>query len=68
VTVCFGQFFENNRNSQHFWKTFFTEKNILILAKNELGFVLGDFFTNASGHPEQKPHLKFDSVLKAVAN
>jgi hypothetical protein len=26
VTVCFGQFFENKRNSRHFWNTFFTVK------------------------------------------
>jgi hypothetical protein len=25
--------------------------HVLILAKNGLGYILGDFFTNASGHP-----------------
>jgi hypothetical protein len=24
------------------------------LAKNGLGYILGDFITNSSGHPEQK--------------
>jgi hypothetical protein len=26
-------------------------KNVLILIKNGLGFILGGFFTNSSGHP-----------------
>jgi hypothetical protein len=25
---------------------------VFILAKNGLGYILGDFFTNSSGHPE----------------
>jgi hypothetical protein len=35
--------------------TFFHGTNtVLILAKYGLGYILGDFFTNSSGHPEQE--------------
>jgi hypothetical protein len=27
---------------------------VLIFARNVLGYILGDFFTNASGHPASK--------------
>jgi hypothetical protein len=28
---------------------------VLIVTKNGLGYILGDFFTNSSGHPVRKP-------------
>jgi hypothetical protein len=31
--------------------TFFTESYVLISTKNGLGYTLGNFFTNSSGHP-----------------
>jgi hypothetical protein len=37
----------------YLWTTFFHDKKcIFILSKNELGYILGDFFTNSSGHPD----------------
>jgi hypothetical protein len=43
---------QNYRNSSHSWATFFLGKiYVLILTKNGLGYILGDFFTNSSGHP-----------------
>jgi hypothetical protein len=44
-------FCENDRNSTNNWSTFFHCKSCpLIFKKNGLGYILGDFFTNASGH------------------
>jgi hypothetical protein len=35
----------------HYFGSFFNEKSyVLILRKSELGYILGDFFTNSSGH------------------
>jgi hypothetical protein len=49
--VYFGQFF-NCKRSPKIWATFFPGKiNLIILAPMGLGFSLGDFFTNSSGHP-----------------
>jgi hypothetical protein len=40
--------FLNNRGSQNFWASLFHGENfVLILTKIGLGYVLGDFFTNA---------------------
>jgi hypothetical protein len=45
VIVCFGQCFENGISSTKFWANFFhTVSYVLILAKNVLGYILGDFF------------------------
>jgi hypothetical protein len=33
---------------------------VLILTSNVLGCILGDFFTNSAGHPEQNPHFLRD--------
>jgi hypothetical protein len=48
VIVFFGQFLKNREVALMFGTPFSTVK---ILTKNELGHVLGDFFTNLSGHP-----------------
>jgi hypothetical protein len=42
-----------------FWRQFFTEKvTLLNFAKYVFGFILGDFFTTASGHPgREHDHL-----------
>jgi hypothetical protein len=52
VVVYFEQFWENYGNSANFWATFFYGSNYaLILPMNELGYILGNFFSNSSGHP-----------------
>jgi hypothetical protein len=52
---CFyvRQFSEIYRSCPNFWAAFFTVKVKIttILTKNGLGYILGDFFTNSSGHP-----------------
>jgi hypothetical protein len=42
------------------WGLFFTNGKICvpILTKNGLGYILGDFFTNSSGHPGRRFRLK----------
>jgi hypothetical protein len=46
-----GAVFLTYRSSPHFWTTFFhCKSDVLILTKNGLGYILGDFFTNSSGH------------------
>jgi hypothetical protein len=42
----------NYRSSQIFRATIFSGKNyVLILTRNGLGYILGNFFKNSSGHP-----------------
>jgi hypothetical protein len=50
------QFFENYRISPIFWNTFSLGKSYIciIFDKKRVGLHLGDFFTNSSGHPDQK--------------
>jgi hypothetical protein len=50
AVVYFGQFFENYKSSPNCWSPFFHSKcdNMYI---NGLGYILGDFFKNTSGHP-----------------
>jgi hypothetical protein len=41
-------------HSHIFGRIFYHGNNyVLILTKTVLGYILGDFFTNSSGHPEQ---------------
>jgi hypothetical protein len=43
--LYFGQRFENYKSSLIFWLLYSAEKSyVLILAKNGLGYILGDFF------------------------
>jgi hypothetical protein len=50
VILFFGRVIEYYRISPNVWATIVQGKfGIIILAKNVLGFVLGDFFTNSSG-------------------
>jgi hypothetical protein len=52
ATFFFGQFFENHRSSTTFSSALFLVKiYLLILTKNVLVHILGDFVTNSSGHP-----------------
>jgi hypothetical protein len=51
VIVYFGKF-ENYKSSPNFGATFSYGKLFaLILTKNVLGHILGDFFATSSGHP-----------------
>jgi hypothetical protein len=53
--VYFLSLFENDRNIPVSFGYFFhCESYALISAKNGLGYILGDFFTNSSGHPARK--------------
>jgi hypothetical protein len=54
VIVFFGHFFVNFRNSLHFRATFSKLDLCTNLDKNGLGYILGDFFTNSSGHTGNK--------------
>jgi hypothetical protein len=48
-------FFENDKSSVISWASFFHGTSyVFILTKNVLGYILGDFFTNSSGHPAQR--------------
>jgi hypothetical protein len=54
MIVYFEQVFLKNTkiNGPHFWATFFNRRGYtLIWQENRLGYILGDFFTNSSGHP-----------------
>jgi hypothetical protein len=46
-----GRFFENGRNSPNLPATICRDESQVILTENGLGFILGEFFTNTSGHP-----------------
>jgi hypothetical protein len=53
VNVYFGHFYYVS--NPHFGATFSPQLRLHIsLAQNGLGLVLGDFFTNSSGHPGRK--------------
>jgi hypothetical protein len=54
VTITLGIFLKITKiHSTNNWTTFFYGKGYLRIRfhKNGLGCMLGDFFTNASGHP-----------------
>jgi hypothetical protein len=52
LVVFFGQFFENLKSRTNSWATcFHGASDVLIVTKNGLGYILGDFFTNSPGHP-----------------
>jgi hypothetical protein len=47
-----GSFCGNYRSGTNNWASFINgESYVLIFEKNGLGYSLGDFFINASGHP-----------------
>jgi hypothetical protein len=55
AAVYFGQFIENFKSYPNYWASIFHDTRYvhtyLTFTKNELGYILGDFFTNSSGHP-----------------
>jgi hypothetical protein len=63
VLVYFGHFF--HKSSPHILATFFPRFRlcIIFLQNNELGYTLGDFFTDSSRHPDPSDHLKKIVVL-----
>jgi hypothetical protein len=46
-----GSFFEKCKSSTNSWFFFDGTSCVLILTQNWLGYILGDFFANSSGHP-----------------
>jgi hypothetical protein len=54
-----ARFFEKHRSGTFLVVCSTVKAIFLILIKNGLGYILGDFFTNSSGHPARK----FDSEL-----
>jgi hypothetical protein len=50
--VYFGHYFDNYRSTANYWATFLHSTSyVLILTNTWLGYILGDFFTDSSGHP-----------------
>jgi hypothetical protein len=49
--VSSGSFCENYRSSSNTWAVFQRKSDVLIITKYGMGYSLGDFFPNASGHP-----------------
>jgi hypothetical protein len=63
VIVYFGQFCVNFRSSANLWAAVFHFKvYVLILSKNALGNILGDFFASSSGHLDGVIHFLFFCV------
>jgi hypothetical protein len=51
VIVSYRQFLKIVKVA-HFWSNFSRSLDYaIILTKNRFGYILGDFFTNSSGHP-----------------
>jgi hypothetical protein len=58
VIVFFGTFFNEKNRPKVYIGNFFRSKSYeLILTQNGLGNILGDFFTNSSGHPGKYVHM-----------
>jgi hypothetical protein len=59
--VFFGQFFLIFQSRPNFWRYFFLTVKLVCIncGKKGLGYILGDFFTNSSGHPECKTPWRF---------
>jgi hypothetical protein len=64
VTFCVDFFCKNDRSSTNNWASFINGKSYaLITTKNGLGYILGDLFTNASGHPDPT-HMLLEKVTR----
>jgi hypothetical protein len=62
--VYFEQFFVNCKSSPQFWATLSHSLGYaLILAKNGLGYILGEFFSNSSGHPDPEGRVHIQKNL-----
>jgi hypothetical protein len=51
VVVYIGYFLKNTKIAQIFGPLFQCNGYVFVLSKNGLGYILSDFFTNASGRP-----------------
>jgi hypothetical protein len=52
-----GSFLKTTEGAQIIWLLFFqVNRDVLVLTKNGLGYILGDFFTDSSGHPGSRVH------------
>jgi hypothetical protein len=45
---------------------FHGKSNVVIFTKNIFGYILGDFFTNASGHPDLNPKILASTADKEI--
>jgi hypothetical protein len=55
--LSLGSFMKIAEKSKVFLARFWRRKScVLILTKSELGYTLGDFFANSSGHPDRNLH------------
>jgi hypothetical protein len=62
-----GSFLENYKSSVIFFETFFhCASYVSVLTKNDLGSLLGDFFSNACGHPGGQSYGCLTLTLLAV--
>jgi hypothetical protein len=65
ANVYFGEFFIYFRSSPCFGTTFFPGSvSAVIFPNNVLGYILGDFFPNTSGHPA---HVSYERKRSFVA-
>jgi hypothetical protein len=62
--------FEKFRSSLNFWDNFVHGASYaMILTKNALGYILGDFFANSSGHPAHRAvHTSEEAMHAAEQN
>jgi hypothetical protein len=61
--------FENYKSSQNCWSTFSHVKSyVSSLTKTGLGYILGIFFTNSSGHPACGRRLEMDNRIACQAS
>jgi hypothetical protein len=52
ILFTLSNFFKIPKEDQMLWLHLFTKKSyVQILINNGLGYILGEFFTNSSGHP-----------------
>jgi hypothetical protein len=53
--LTFEGFLKNTKVAQKTWTNFHSgNSSVLILTRNGLGYILGDFFTNSSGRPDRQ--------------
>jgi hypothetical protein len=59
VIVSYGYLFKYCRTSPQFWASLFAGLfYALIMTKNGVGYILGDFFTRSSGRPANSVNFK----------
>jgi hypothetical protein len=64
-----GSFLKITEVAQNFLAAFFHEKRLcIILDRNGLGYILGNFFTYSSGHPDANPRYSSFKIKAASAS